>query len=417
MFDRDRSTSSTWITGGRVAVSASTALRANLEISDGHIRRIIYGNAAEIPGSSAANTVNLEGYLILPGLINAHDHLEFNLFPRLGDGPYANFEEWARDICRPDRSPVREHLCVPAPVRLWWGGLKNLLAGVTTVCHHNPYDRLFDQGFPVRVVRRYGWAHSMVFEKDIFGAFGATCPDAPFVIHLGEGTDRRSQDEIFALERMGALDERTILVHGVAFTEAGHELWQERGAALVWCPTSNRFTLGTTVDARWVCRFERTALGSDSALTARGNLLDELQAAHFEEGAPADCLYRMVTESAAKILRLTDGEGRLQAGSTADLVAIPWRAETPDATPDETPANAIVRLDMASIEMVLISGQLQSASPEMVSRWPLPQAQGLETISIAGLERRVRAPVSWLLSETISHLPGGIHLAGRRVAS
>ena len=409
MLYRDRPTTSTWLVGGRIAVSARTALRADLEISDGHIRRITYGNEEEIPDPSLAGIVNLEGHLILPGLINAHDHLEFNLFPRLGDGPYANSEEWARDICRPDRSPVREHLCVPAPVRLWWGGLKNLLAGVTTVCHHNPYDRLFDQGFPVRVVQRYGWAHSMVFEKDVAGAFGATCLDAPFVIHLGEGTDRRSQDEIFVLERMGALDERTILVHGVAITEAGHKLWQQRGAALVWCPTSNRFTLGTTLDARAICEFERTALGSDSALTARGNLLDELQAAHLEEGAPAESLYRMVTESAARILRLTEGEGRIQPGSTADLVAIPWR--------DEAPADAIVSLDMAGIEMVLISGQLQSASPGMAARWPLSQIEGLESIFIEGLERRVRAPVSWLVNETRSRLPEGIHLAGRRVAS
>jgi hypothetical protein len=342
-------------------------------------------------------------------LINAHDHLEFNLFPRLGNGPYLNSEEWARDICRPDRSPVREHLCVPAPVRLWWGGIKNLLAGVTTVCHHNPYDPLFDLGFPVRVVRRYGWAHSMVFERDVPGAFSATDRNAPFVIHIGEGTDTRSQDEIFALERMGALDERTILVHGVAFTQGGHQLWQQRGAGLVWCPTSNRFTLGATLNARSVCEFERAALGNDSALTARGDLLDELQAAHRAEGASAESLYRMVTESAAAILRLTDGEGRVQPGSVADLIAIPWN--------DETPADAVVNLSIARVEMVVISGQLQSASAEMASRWPQSQTEGLENISVAGLHRRVRAPVSWLLSETSTHLPEGIHLAGRRVAS
>ena len=55
----------------------------------------------------------------MPGLINAHDHLEFNLFPRLGRGPYPNAGEWARDIYHPDRSPIREQLRVPkagAPV-------------------------------------------------------------------------------------------------------------------------------------------------------------------------------------------------------------------------------------------------------------------------------------------------------------
>ena len=39
--------------------------------------------------------LDLSGFLILPGLINAHDHLEFALF-RLGKGPYRNFVEMGR---------------------------------------------------------------------------------------------------------------------------------------------------------------------------------------------------------------------------------------------------------------------------------------------------------------------------------
>jgi len=96
--------------------------------------------------------VDVRGCVILPGLINAHDHLEFNLFPRLGRGPYPDARAWARDIYHPKQSPVRDHLRVPPPVRLRWGGIKNLLSGVTTVCHHNPYEaRVFEREFPVRV--------------------------------------------------------------------------------------------------------------------------------------------------------------------------------------------------------------------------------------------------------------------------
>ena len=36
--------------------------------------------------------------IAFPGLINSHDHLEFNLFPQLGNKVYKNYMEWGPDI-------------------------------------------------------------------------------------------------------------------------------------------------------------------------------------------------------------------------------------------------------------------------------------------------------------------------------
>src|SRR5712671_2457930 len=118
--------------------------------------------------------VDLTGLRIFPGLVNAHDHLEFALFPQLGNGIYPNATAWARDIYHPDRSPVREHVRIPKQLRLLWGGLRNLAAGVTTVSHHNPYDPCFDEDFPVRVVERYGWSHSFSFGDDVAACHART---------------------------------------------------------------------------------------------------------------------------------------------------------------------------------------------------------------------------------------------------
>ena len=89
------------LTGGRVAVDSRTAVHASIDIENGRIHKVTRAGSFQIPAEFSSGQVDLEDYLILPGLINAHDHLEFNLFPRLGNGPYPNYEEWANDIYRP----------------------------------------------------------------------------------------------------------------------------------------------------------------------------------------------------------------------------------------------------------------------------------------------------------------------------
>ena len=220
--------------------------------------------------------LDLTGLQILPGLINAHDHLHFALFPRLGSGPYANATDWAQDIYHPDRDPVRRHLLVPKHLRLIWGGLRNLAAGVTTVSHHDAYHPVFDEDFPVRVIKEYGWAHSLAFTEDVRARFDATPPEAPFVIHLGEGTDASAAEEIFRLHELGALDRRTVLVHAVGLTREGWDLVRTTGASVIWCPRSNLFTLGRTLSREIIESGIPIALGTDSSLTTEGDLLDEL---------------------------------------------------------------------------------------------------------------------------------------------
>ena len=199
--------------GARVASGATESSRVDLLIRSGRI--FIGGSPRHRP------KLDLSGFLILPGLINSHDHLDLDLFPRLGRGPYRNATEWAEDIYRPNESPIREHLRVPKAIRLFWGGIKNLLSGVTSVAHHNPYEsQVFKRDFPVRVVRHYGWAHSIRFSPDWFTRFRRTPRRHPFIIHLAEGTDEQSRRELYELDTVSALGPSTVLVHAVALQPA-----------------------------------------------------------------------------------------------------------------------------------------------------------------------------------------------------
>lgn len=295
--------------GARVALSARRAERMDLGIEEGRFR-------FEAEGCDGPE-LDLKGTLLVPGLINAHDHLEFSIFPRLGSGPYRNATEWARDIYRPDESPVRELLAVPKAARLWWGGLKNLLSGATTVMHHNPWEAVFERKFPVRVVRRYGWAHSVAFTPDFAERYRETPPDVPFFMHAGEGTDECASQELTRMEEGGALGPNTVVIHGVA---ANTDVLQRAGASLIWCPTSNRFTSGRTLDAEAFQSGVPLALGTDSPMTAAGDLIDEIEAAAPVVGWGQ--VYEMVTSDAARILRLEDGEGEIRDGGVADFVAL-----------------------------------------------------------------------------------------------
>src|SRR3954470_20281375 len=78
-------------------------------------------------------TIDVGPAVALPGLINSHDHLEFNCYPPLGNPPYRSFTEWSIDVHRDHRSLVEAVEAIPRPVRLLFGVLKNLLSGVTTV--------------------------------------------------------------------------------------------------------------------------------------------------------------------------------------------------------------------------------------------------------------------------------------------
>ena len=345
-----------------------------------------------------AGALDLSGHVRLPGLINAHDHLEFNLFPTLGRGGYRNATEWARDIHHPERSPVREQLRVPKAVRLWWGALKNLLSGVTTVCHHNPYEPgVFGPDFPVRVVRRMAWAHSLAFEGGLVDRFRAAPREWPFVVHCAEGVDASARGEVQTLDAEGALDSRTAIVHGVGLTPAGIDLVRRRRASVIWCPSSNLGMFGCTVSRTVLRSGVPVALATDSALSAPVDLLDELTVAR--RFLPARRVYEMVTSVPARILRLS------QRALAGDWIAVHSQARTPgDALLD------------GSISLAVIAGRIRLISPELAQQLPKSARLRFQPLHV---EHRapvlVDADVAGLWRAAAQHLGGDLRLAGKRI--
>ena len=401
--------SSNWLLrNARVARGPAEALPLDIEIVNGSIQALLPAGSGQAPLN--AEIADLEGCLILPGLINAHDHLEFSLFPKLGAGPYPNAKAWAEDVYRPAEAPIADHLRVPKRERLLWGAIKNLLGGVTTVCHHNPYEEVFEHDFPVRVVKRFGWAHSLAFSGEVKERFQRTPENWPFIIHVGEGADDAGRNEIHCLHEMGALDERTVCVHAVALDQEGWALLEERKASVIWCPSSNQFTLGRTLGRDAFERAIPIALGTDSAITAHVTLLEELQVAAKVSGLPPARLYSMVTETAAQVLRLGDGEGFLREGGVADLIAL----RDGGASPCET----LIRATAEDLRLVMASGRVKLLSVSAAEVLSNERASRLHPLSVEGHGKfLVAAGVEMLARTTVAALGADsvIRLAGRRV--
>ncbi len=319
--------------------------------------------------------LDLQGFRALPGLINAHDHLSLNLLPHLGDPPYASLYHFAEAVHDPGESPVRETQSASVADRLWWGGYKNLISGVTTVVHHDPFPRrvLLHPGFPVHVLRRYGWSHSLHFGDNPAAAFEA-CADLPFIIHAAEGVDAASHQEITRLHELGMLSSRTVIVHGIAMTNEQLRLMARARASLVWCPVSNLRLYGRTAAIDQFGSEVRIALGTDSTLTGSTTLFDEMRAAVATGLANGSEVLEMVTATAADIFHLS-GRGRIVVGNHADLLIV--------ADPGDSPADRLLRSSPADPALVLAGGKVGLARPEFAAELGL----GPPNVRLAGEPR------------------------------
>jgi cytosine/adenosine deaminase-related metal-dependent hydrolase len=406
-----RSADDAVLRGAWCALGPLERKRASIEIVAGRVVQIL--DDAESASSIRTShwDIDLNGFLVMPGLVNAHDHLQFALFPRLADPPYRNYIDWGTDIHEKFPDVIAKHRAVPKDVRLWWGGVRNLLCGVTTVCHHDAlWPELKRRDFPVRVVQEYGWGHSLALGGDLLKARSIAPEGSAFILHACEGVDEQAYAELAKLDELGLLDERTVLVHGLAIDEEGVALVRARRVSLIVCPSSNQYLFQRLPEMALLGTVENIALGNDSPLTAEGDLLDEVRFAGRAYGIQPDAMYRMVTEAPAAVLRLRDHEGSIKANGVGDLMAVRDNRQSG--------ADRLRELSMHDVEFVMVAGRVQLASETIMKRLPEAAVQGLEPLWIDGAIRWLRAPVRELLTKAEEVFgKDEVRLGGRMVRS
>lgn len=338
------------------------------------------------------------GYgLLLPGLVNAHTHLELSFLAGLVP-PRGDFVSWLEDLValRPGHDyGSASQAALDGALRLAGEGVA--LAGDVT-----------NTGRAVPAWRQAGVSVVSFFEA--LGAAAAEPPDEelrwedgfclgaavaahapysvpagrlaalkarsrrlPFCIHLAESRaemeffvgsgeegrrleeflrqrgvqkdalDLRADHPLEHLAALGILAAGTLLVHGVQLDPDQGRRLAAAGVSLCVCPRSN---LGLTGRVAPVLAFWQEgvnlALGTDSlASTPSLSLWEELLTLRqLEPGLPAEALITLATLGGARALGLADHFGGISPGAVARLALVPL-----ERMPGERVLEAVVRGD------------------------------------------------------------------------
>lgn len=258
--------------------------------------------------------IDFRDCIAFPGLINSHDHLEFNLYPKLGHKIYNDYVEWGIDIHNKDKEIIDTIESIPLELRMRYGVIKNLICGVTAVAHHGSYNSALDDS-PVTIINNGTCIHSVKLGGKWKLKLNLPVNSEPYVIHAGEGINPESEEEIDELIRWNLFKRKLTGIHGIAMTEEQSKNF----SALIWCPDSNLFLFEKTADIASLKKITKILSGTDSALTASWSIFDNLRTARKLNMLSDEELFYSVTKTPAEYWKL-DESGIISVGYKADIV-------------------------------------------------------------------------------------------------
>lgn len=314
---------------------------------------------AAIP--EGATVVDTNG-IISPGLVDLHNHVNYNFLPLWESGQtWQNRFEWTADQGYIDtvKAPFEavkagRHQCQA----LKYGEFRALVGGTTTIqgssdsaCSREWVRNVEHTNFCEDHIGQHGGALSYL-EPDEVASVLASFDDhsiRAFFMHLAEGIDETSLAEFEQLRTMGLLRPEVVLTHGTALTSAEFEEMARVGMKLTWSPTSNLLLYGQTTDIPAALEAGvMISIGPDWTPSGTANLLAELKVAdrldreEFGDVISDEAMFRMATANPADMAAMADKIGRIAPGLYADLVVVRGDVEHPyRALIDAAPADVL----------------------------------------------------------------------------
>jgi len=350
---------------------------------DGTVAAVTKGAKAGPPGSGGAQVIDVGSSLVMPGLIDLHNHLAYNTLPLWTEPeqkiPFAHHNSWTRAETYAASTTWPAYALITACPQelLAYVEAKAIVGGTTSIQGSPPKNRPRD-GWLVRNIEdeTFGSRNSNLIYASVLTAKPAALAErankmrsgSAFVYHCSEGQRGTIVAREFTdAEAAGCLQPRFIAVHTNAVDPAVYAHWQSPGA-IAWSPFSNLWLYGQTTDvpaARAVGI--NVCLGSDWAPSGTKNVLGELKSArltadHLGWSLSDRDLVMMATCLPGDTLARAWGRqlGRLEGGAQADLVVI-------NAKRGADAFRTIVEATEEDVELVVIDGQRRYGTPDLMS--------------------------------------------------
>jgi len=376
-------------------------------VDNGKIQDVL----SQPPNIPEAIEIDTQG-IIFPGLIDLHNHISFNVFPRWQPNQFFSnryewreFDEYLETVSNPFENLRSRYFCemnTYGEIRALIGGTTSILATAPSRCikglvrnldHDSGFYRYFEQD-------NHHILNYVNFPKEVDDVQDFLLDDLSeaFFLHLAEGIDVSSSEEFDNLNALDLLSAKTVIIHGIALDSNQFKTMSEVGASLIWSPRSNIELYGQTADILSAIDHNvMIAIGPDWAITGSSSILDELHYAaelninEFGARLSDQQLVEMVTTTPAIIAGISEFVGSISEGLFADLLII-------DGNPEQ-PYRSLIEADASDVKLVLIDGvPLYGSLDFMEQFWAMEE---LSTFDIIGNAKAILSPTLLSLVDSL----------------
>ena len=371
---------------------------------------ISVGNKELLKVYSAKKIIDAENGIIMPGMINTHNHLPMVAFRGLGEEGIKN--RLFAYFFPLEGEKLNRDLIYKATIH---GSIDMALSGVTTYAdmyyHMDEMAKATkDVGirgvlgetvikFPVVDAKTpYGGIEYAInfieeYKNDdlIIPAFGPHAPytvskekmqeienlskkyNVPIMIHVGEFDDEdkrlnlKNKSVIEYMDSIGVLNNRVLLAHAIHLNEKDLDIIKKREASIAYNPMAN--AKGATGIARayeMLNKNIKVGLGTDGPMSS--NQVDLFRTLSYASSMQRlkyndrtimtpDVVVKMATIGGAQALNLDKKIGSIEPGKLADIVII--ETKSPNMMPNYDPfATLVFQANPSNVDTTIVNGKI-----------------------------------------------------------